>query len=223
MNSFSHAFPFLDRPYMAIGCGVPDLLGAADRKCRARKKNALPFVDHDDPIVAAVATGVVQHHTDDHWFHTGPAFNRLNLTMAVELRKIYADDQSMRSGFATHVLIEMFIDAWLQKNYPGKAELFYDQLATVDGQKVQDAINLFATRPTDKFAPMLNKFLELRYIFDYLDDKQTIFRLNHVLRRVRLPELDDKIYAWLPSCRQRVYENIFDLLHEYPFELDAQS
>ena len=140
--------------------------------------------------------------------------------MAVELRKIYADDQSMRSGFATHVLIEMFIDAWLQKNYPGKAELFYDQLATVDGQKVQDAINLFATRPTDKFAPMLNKFLELRYIFDYLDDKQTIFRLNHVLRRVRLPELDDKIYAWLPSCRQRVYENIFDLLHEYPFELN---
>jgi hypothetical protein len=223
MNSFTHAFPFLDQPYMAVGCGVPDLLGAADRKCRARKKKALPFVDHEDPIVAAVARGVVQHHTDDHWFHTGPEFNRLNLTMAVEIRKLYDDDQSMRSGFATHVLIEMFIDAWLQQNYPGKAEYFYDQLATVDGQKVQAAINLFATRPTEKFAPMLAKFLELRYIFDYLDDKGTIFRLNHVLRRVGLRELDEKIFDWLPSCRERVYDHIPSLLHEYAFELSARS
>ncbi len=223
MNSFSHAFPFLDQPYLAVGCGVPDLLGAADRKCRTRKKKATPFMDHDDPIVAAVAKGVVQHHLDDHWFHTGPTFNRLNLTMAVELRKLYDDDQSMRSGFATHVLIEMFIDAWLQKNYPGKAEHYYDQLATVDARKVESAINLFATRPTDKFVPMFQKFLELRYIFDYLDDERTIYRLNHVLRRVGLPELDDRIFDWLPSCRTRVCENIQGLLHEYSFEVSANS
>ena len=223
MNSFSHAFPFLDQPYMAVGCGVPDLLGAADRKCRARQKKATPFVDHDDPIVSAVARGIVQHHVDDHWFHTGPTFNRLNLNMAVEMRKLFDNDQSMRSGFATHVLIEMFIDAWLQKTYPGKAEFYYDQLATVDAEKTQDAINLFATRPTEKFAPMLRKFLELRYIFDYLDDEATIYRLNHVLRRVGLPELDDRIFAWLPSCRDRVYENILELLPEYSFDLSQKS
>ena len=223
MNSFSHAFPFLDQPYMAVGCGVPDLLGAVDRRCRTRKKKAIPFMDHDDPIVAAVAKGVVQHHLDDHWFHTGSTFNRMNLAMAVELRKLFDDDQSMRSGFATHVLIEMFIDAWLQKNYPGKVEYYYDQVASVDAEQVQNAINLFATRPTKKFAPMLGKFLELKYIFDYVDDQRTIYRLNHVLRRVGLPELDDRIFEWLPSCRERVYQNIPGLLYEYPFDIAVGS
>jgi hypothetical protein len=103
------------------------------------------------------------------------------------------------------------------------AEKLSGQVASVDAQKIENAINLFATRPTEKFAPMLGKFLKLRYIFDYLDDHQTIYRLNHVLRRVGLPELDDRIYSWLPSCRKRVYENISGLLYEYPFDISEKS
>jgi hypothetical protein len=219
MNSFSHAFPFLDDPYVAIGCAVPDWLGAADRKCRARKKKALPFIDHEDAIVAAVAKGVVQHHTDDAWFHKGPAFNELNLKYAVQLRKMYDNDNSMRSGFATHVLIEMFIDAWLHTNHPGSLERFYDLVEAADSVRVQDAINLFATRPTDKFVRVMEKFVELRYVFDYLDDERTIFRLNHVLRRVTLPELDEKAVAWLPTVREEVYDRIEDLLPQYEAKL----
>jgi hypothetical protein len=219
MNSFSHAFPFLDDPYMAIGCAVPDWLGAVDRKCRARKKKALPFVDHENPVVAAVARGVVQHHTDDHWFHTGPAFNELNLKFGVQLRELYDNDTSMRSGFAAHVLIEMCIDAWLHTNFPGTLDRFYDQVDASDAVQVQDAINLFATRPTDKFVWIMEKFVELRYVFDYLDDERTIFRLNHVLRRVALPELDERAVKWLPALRDEVNSRMKDLLPGYPIDL----
>lgn len=219
MNCFAHALPFLDNPYYAVGASLPDWLAAADRKCRVRRKRAVDWIDDEDPIVAEVAGGVVQHLKDDYWFHTSAVFRDFEMKFAVEIREIYDGEKSMRPGFVAHVLVEMFIDSWLQQNHPDQLERYYQLVADVDAQKVQDAINRFATKPTDLLVPAMKAFLSERYIFDYVTDEGAIYRMSRVLERIGLEPLDDKILPWVATARPRVDEQIKGLLSGYAMEI----
>ena len=88
MNYLAHGWQFTDKPYVLAGTAAPDWLSVIDRKIRLRSRTAAEFVNDPDPILAAVARGVVQHHADDAWFHALPAFNELSLAFAVEIRKM---------------------------------------------------------------------------------------------------------------------------------------
>jgi hypothetical protein len=220
MNCFTHALPSLDNAYVAAGCCIPDWLGAADRKCRVREKKSIPFLDHKESVVASIAKGIVNHHRDDHWFHTNQTFQQMNIQFAVEIREILGDHRGMRTGFFGHVLIELFLDAWLQERFPGKLELYYDQLETIDPEKVQETVNLIAPKKTDKLANAIRGVLEDRYLFDYVDDVKTLYRINRVLKRIGLEEIDDNILPWLKDARQRVYDRVPDLLDQYAIDLE---
>ena len=206
MNCFAHAFPFLDDPYFAVGSCIPDWLSGVDRKVRAREKLAVNFVDDQDPIVSAVARGVVQHHQDDHWFHQSLAFNELSMKFAVELRELF-DERGMRPGLIGHVVVEMFLDAHLHHQNPGKLDFFYTQVSRVDTDKVQAAVNKFSTRRTDKLSPSIKRFVSERYLYDYSTDQGAVYRLNRVLSRIGLDTVDSAIFDWLPLARCRVYKN----------------
>ena len=216
MNCFAHALPHLDDPYFAVGCCIPDWLSALDRKVRAREKLAIDFVDHDDEIVSALARGVVQQHRDDDWFHRTPIFNELSLQFAVELRELYGNERSMRPGLVGHILVELFLDAYLHERSPGKMDFFYEQVARVKKQKVQDSVNLFTTRPTEKLVWMIERFCSEKFLYDYSTDGGTIYRLNRVLERIGLKKLDSAIDKWMPGARQVVYENAVNLLRPHP-------
>lgn len=220
MNCFAHALPFLDRPYYAVGASLPDWLSAVDRKCRVRKKKAVVWVNDDDPIVADVAGGVVQHHQDDYWFHTSAVFGDFEMKFAVEVREIYEGEKTMRPSFVAHVMVEMFIDAWLQEKFTGQLERYYQVVANVDAGKVQAAVNRFATKPTDKLVPAMKRFVSERYIFDYATDEGAAYRMSRVLERIGLEPLDDKILPWAATARPRVYDRMGELLGEYSMEID---
>ena len=158
MNCFAHALPFFDRPYFAVGTCIPDWLTACDRKCRARKKKAATWVDDSDPILAAVAAGVVQHHEDDYWFHGSAIFTRITLELAVEYRQQFGNTQAMRANLIGHIVIEMFLDAFLESKFPGSMEEMYAWVAELDAEKVQDCINQFASQPTTKLAGEIERF-----------------------------------------------------------------
>lgn len=219
MNCFTHALPFLDDPYFSVGCCLPDWLSAADRKCRAREKNALKWVDDSDPVVASIAKGVVQHHTDDAWFHQTPAFNDLILNFSVEVRAIFGKEKSMRPRLFGHILVELLIDAFLNKKFPGRMEYFYEQVEAVNGTKIQDALNRFATKPTQMLVGYMELFKRERYLFDYSTDEGVIYRINRVFQRVKLQPMGKEILDWVPQARQRVYDRIPQLLSKYVVEL----
>lgn len=216
MNGFTHALPFLDNAYFSVGCCLPDWLSICDRKCRVREKHALEFVDHPDPIDSAIAKGVVQHHRDDAWFHATPTFNRLMLEFAAELRNMYGDEHSMRPRFVGHILVELLLDAYLSSQHPGQMERFYQQVAELDHVRVQTVVNYFATRPTKRLAPEIERFTKVRYWFDYSSDAGVIFRINQVLKRVRLTPLDERAIDWMPTARKRVNGCAAELLAAYP-------
>ena len=220
MNSFAHALPYLDQPYKAIGCCVPDILAAVDRRCRARKKRALAWVDHEQAEVALIAQGVVQHHIDDGWFHRSADFNNLNIRFAVEFREQFERGHSMRPSLIGHILIEIFLDCFLHQQFPDQLEQFYQLVDHLDHDLVENTVNRFATRPTNRLAKAMARFVSERYLFDYETDEGVHYRMSRVLERLNLLPLPDDSIAWLGEVRQVVYRQADGLLHQ--FALDWQ-
>src|SRR4051795_212815 len=79
MNYLAHGWRFASEPYVLAGTAAPDWLSVIDRKVRLRSRTAATFISDADPVLAAIARGVVQHHADDAWFHATLAFNELSL------------------------------------------------------------------------------------------------------------------------------------------------
>ena len=219
MNCFTHALPHLDDAYLAVGVCLPDWLSACDRKCRTREKHAIEFVGNSNSIVSTVAKGVIRHHRDDHWFHQTPMFNKLILEYAMELRQMFGNERTMRPSLVGHIVVELFLDAYLNQMNPGKLEYFYQQVAKVDAEQIQNALNLFATKPTDKLVNEIERFIRIRYLFDYDTDEGIIYWINKIFKRIKLDPLGPEILEWMPQARQRVYDNAGALLPKYPIGL----
>ncbi|PQO48014.1 hypothetical protein [Blastopirellula marina] len=212
MNYFAHGRLFLDRPYFLAGTAVPDWLNVVDRKMRARSKGALPHCDADDPVMAEVARGVVQHHQDDDWFHRTPAFGELSWRFTVLIRDGIGADDGLRPSFLGHILVELLLDSELAKRNPGLLSAYYEALGKIEPAKVETAVNAIATRTSDRLAWFIERFLEVRFLEDYAEDEKLTLRLNQVLQRVKLPALPSGFAPLLPIMRSAVAERFDDLL-----------
>jgi hypothetical protein len=212
MNYLAHGWRFADQPYVLAGTAAPDWLSVIDRKIRLRSRTAAEFIADSDPIVAAVARGVVQHHTDDAWFHASPAFNELSLAFAIEIRDALPGDEGFRPSFLGHILVELLLDSALSEESPERLEAYYAALSALDPAAVEQAISRLATRPTDRVASLIPRFLSERFLYDYLDDPRLLMRLNHIMRRVDLPQLPASLVDLLPSLRSRVRDRMSELL-----------
>jgi hypothetical protein len=59
---------------------------------------------------------------------------------------------------------------------------------------------------------LIARFLDERFLYDYLDDARLLVRLNHVMRRVGLPALPDQVAELLPEMRAVVRRRRDELL-----------
>ncbi len=212
LNYFSHSHRFLDDPYFVAGTAVPDWLSVVDRKVRARKHLAEPFMADCDPIVASVAGGIVQHHKDDDWFHRSRNFVELSLNFTVQLRDLLAPDDSLRPSFLGHILVELLLDDWLIQAHPDRIARYYSIMDELDAGLIQRIVNRMATKQTAHLQTMIGIFCRERFLYDYHEDDQLLVRLNQVMRRVRLPALPASFTDWLPTARVAVNEQAADLL-----------
>ena len=235
MNYLAHALPFLDRPYFVAGTAVPDWLAVADRPVRVRAKHAAPLEHADDPRLAAVAGGVLQHLRDDRRFHETRAFAETALELAAVVRRALGEEDRCQvpgvrcqsaAGAATagtipffflgHLLVEVLLDAELAAEDTARLAAYERALAAVEPGVVQDAVNRMAVRPTVRLAPMIGLFCRERILRDYLEDAKLWVRLNQVLRRVGLDRLPDDAAAVLPIARQVVRSRRRELLAGIP-------
>src|SRR5437762_2027774 len=132
MNYLAHGWRFTDEPYVLAGTAAPDWLSVIDRKIRLRSRTAAGFVADADPILAAIARGVVQHHADDARFHALRAFNELSLAFAVEIRDALPGDEGFRPSFLGHILVELLLDSALTEECPQQLDAYYAALAELD-------------------------------------------------------------------------------------------
>ncbi len=212
MNYFAHALPFLDRPYFVAGTAVPDWLSVIDRKMRVRSKAAQTLMTHEDPRIADVAAGIVQHHHDDRWFHQTRAFAELSLQLTASVRGVLSHDDGFRPSFLGHILVEILLDAVLIAGAPARLDEYHEVLQSVDPQLVGDVVNQLANRPSELWPVFIPHFCAERFLYDYLEDAKLLARLNGVMRRLHLPPLPDEFLTLLPAARHAVAQRRQELL-----------
>jgi hypothetical protein len=212
MNYFAHGRHYTHDPYFMAGTCVPDWLGVLDRRNRARSRVAKTLFDDADPIVAALARGVAQHHADDAWFHETPAFFALQATLTTIVRGVLPADDRHRPSFLGHILIELLLDSELITENPGGLANYYAALDGLDPAIVAAAVNRITPRPVERLAEFIPRFSAERFLSDYPEDAKLWFRLNQVMRRVKLPDLPREFLDILPEARTLVRARRVELL-----------
>ena len=212
MNFLAHAIPYLDQPLLAISTGIPDWLGVVDRKIRARGKLAQPHLNSVDNDLRLVAGGIMRHIEDDRWFHGTQAFAETNMQLAVELRDLLPGDAGFRPTFVGHILTEMLLDSFWVRDQQATADRYYAAIDAIPPLTIQRCVNVITGQPTDRLASVIERFLEIRFLYDYVDDDKLLFRLNQVMNRVGLKPLPEPVAAWLPGARELVESRRTELL-----------
>lgn len=212
MNFLTHALPILDQPHVVAGTALPDLLRATDRQLRVRRKMALQAQQASDALQQQIATGILRHIDDDHWFHTTAAFVEVNLQLAVQLRERLPGDRGFRPMFLGHILIEIFLDAvWIEQR-PELAARYYQIFASLPADVIQDQASQIMGRSTAPLAATWQRFGESRFLYDYSDRSSLLVRLNQVMRRVGLRELPESLLPWLAAARELVESRFNEFL-----------
>lgn len=212
MNYLGHGYKYLDDPFFLAGTALPDWLNVVHRKIRVREKVASEWIDHDDDRIARFARGVVQHHRDDHWFHQQPAFLELNQRFLRDIRGYMPDANGMAVWFLAHILVEILIDATLDQTNDGLLDEYYSSIGTVEAEFVEALVNRMTGRKADRLAWMIGKFNEVRFLEDYRDDVDLLYRLNQVMGRVQLEPLSDNLTEYFPTARTLVAKKLTILI-----------
>jgi hypothetical protein len=207
MNYLAHSLACLDGPYEVAGAAVPDWLGLTAPRLRCRSRQAAPFVESADGVSAAVARGIVRHHADDDWFHQTRAFCELSLELAQRVRSVTGDVDGMRPSFLGHILVELLLDATLIAEAISTVDDYYAALAMIDPHRVAREVGQMTGADASPLASIIQKFAAMRFLYDYMEDEPLTYRLNQVMRRVRLPDLPAGFGQMLPDARALVTEN----------------
>jgi hypothetical protein len=212
MNYFAHGRHYVDDPYFLAGTAVPDWLNVVDRRVRVRSRQAEPHCASADSRLARLAAGIVQHHRDDAWFHGTRAFAELSLSICRTAKGNLGADDGFRPHFLGHILVELLLDATLIAQQPHRLDAYYAALDQIEPQSVQDAVALMSGQTADQLAAFIPLFSRERFLSDYADDATLCFRLNQVMRRVKLPLLPPRFVEVLGVARELVAQRRDDLL-----------
>lgn len=228
LNYLSHAYLLLqgpdssELPYEVAGTSLPDWLGVVDRKVRVRSHAAQVWLEHDDPAYRSLARGVIRHHADDGWFHNSPAFLKLSLEFAQQIRSQWGDITGMRSGFLGHILVEILLDSQLATDDPTLLDRYYEAVQKADAVRIETWVNQTSKNSSDRIAGLIPRFISEGFLRDYSNDEKLLLRLNQVMRRVRLPELPAGVLAMFEGARERV-RDARDALLSPPVAIASQS
>jgi len=214
MNFFAHGRMHVECPYVLAGTAIPDWLNLVDRRRRARRKLALPMVSHSDWQWADIARGIVQHHDDDQWFHATREFAELSLQLSVLVRDKIGNDDGLRPSFLGHILVELLLDDRLIQHDPQRLEAYYGAIHSLDAPLVARVVGEITGGDTSHLATVIRRFCEEQFLYDYASDQRLQFRLNQVMRRVKLPPLPNDFGDLLPTCRRLVDARVAGLLGE---------
>jgi hypothetical protein len=136
----------------------------------------------------------------------------LSAELSRRIRHATADQDGVRPSFLGHILVELLLDATLIEQDPSRVDDYYAALAMVDSSRVAATVGQMIDADASPLGPIIERFVAMRFLYDYLEDQPLAFRLNQVMRRVGLPELPSKFIEMLPEARRLVAERCEELL-----------
>lgn len=223
MNYFAHGLCCLDKPYFLVGTATPDWLSVADRRVRLRERAVHPFVEHDDHHLAEFAAGVMQHLDDDRWFHKSRGFFDVTGEVAALFREHAGKDDRFRASFLGHIVTEMLLDDVLREHYPVLLDEYYEAVGQMDPAFIEESVNRMARGQTQRLSRFVGLFVRERFLYDYADPERLLYRLNQVMRRVKLSPLPESNIVVLTAGRAIVSERRLELLPPDKFDWPSES
>ena len=212
MNYLAHGYRFVDEPMYAAGTAVPDWLSVADRKTRIRSRTVHAVLQDLNPEAKLLANGMLQHLADDDRFHRSPTFLMLESEIGQRFRRLMPDAYDHRPGFLGHILTELLLDAVLVERQPELLRRYYGALEHIEPADVQKIVNTVAARPAENLSVFISQFCRVKFLYDYLDDRLLLSRLNQVLRRVKLLMMDEQVLPVLCDARVLLRHHADELL-----------
>jgi hypothetical protein len=213
MNYLAHGFRFLDAPLYVAGTAVPDWLRVAAPRIRARARLVQAKIGDDaDEHFLQLCHGIMQHHSDDDVFHASIVFQDLCEDLADRFRQLMPDRYDHRPGLLGHIVTELLLDNELARRDPTLLTRYYETLKTVDASWVQDSVNAIVYRPADRLAEFIDIFCDIKFLYDYADNGRLMMRLNQVIKRAQLDELDSAVFSIFDYGRQLLEQRADDLL-----------
>jgi len=95
---------------------------------------------------------------------------------------------------------------------PDQLDAYYVAIETVSPEEIAATVNQMITCQTGMLAMFIPRFSEERFLYDYGEDDKLLFRLNNVMRRVRLDPLPQQIVSFFPQARKLVKQHKDELL-----------
>ncbi len=205
MNYLAHGCPFLDDPPFTAGTALPDWLRVAAPRIRIRPgplQQALQTV-RDDPE-RRLLEGILRHQKDDAAFHTGIAFQTLSARITAAFRDLMPGTHDHRPALLGHVVPEMLLDNELERRRPGLLADYYETLAAVDPDWIQQTITPVLRQPPQRLAEFIRLFGTIRFLYDYADNARFLYRINQVLSRIGLAPCGTDVFPVFDLCRRRL-------------------
>ena len=213
MNYLAHGFRFLDDSLYVAGTAVPDWLRVAAPRIRARARLVQAKIDDGvDEHDFRLCHGIMQHHSDDDVFHASIVFQDLCEDLAVRFRQLMPDRYDHRPGLLGHIITELLLDNEMARRDPTLLPRYYETLESVDASWVQDSVNGIVYRPADRLAEFIDIFCDIKFLYDYADNDRLMMRLNQVIKRAQLTELDPTVFPVFDYGRQLLEQRADDLL-----------
>lgn len=223
MNYFAHGMRFLQRPYFLAGTAVPDWLSVVDRRVRMRPRYVLPHADGSGSHLAEVAAGTQQHLDDDRRFHRCQAFVEISSELSTAFRDMLSGNARFRPAFLGHVVTELVLDRILILEDPVQLDRYYEVLQQVDPCEVQAAVNRMARGgTTQELALLIERFCEVRFLDDYRTPEGLLYRLNQVLKRIKLAQLPDESVSVIRVAEELVAPRVNELLGWAPGKMSVE-
>jgi hypothetical protein len=118
-------------------------------------------------------------------------------------RDFLGPGDNFRCGFLGHIACELLLDAVLVERHPSSLERYYECFAQLDPTRLSRAVCDLAGQPVDveRWLPL---FCREQFLRDYGDNTRLAYRLNQVLRRVKLDPLPAGIEEPLSAGRSIV-------------------
>jgi hypothetical protein len=205
MNYLAHGYLHLGRPRFVAGTALPEWMRAAGLRLPRRQVRSSTtlhdFAAREARGMAEFDAGIACHLEADRRFHGSRVFVGLCERWSARLRTLAPENPRFRASFIAHVLVEVLLDASIEEARPGTIARYYEVLRSVEPLEIAAWIERTIAVPARPTTEVFERFLELRFLEDYLDDERLFVRLEAILGRVGLGSLPRGAAAFLPSAR----------------------
>lgn len=198
MNFLSHYHFFkTEDTYYNTGLVLPDLVR---NFCKSHLKPGNSF---NRPALDALNRGSMRHLEADKLFHNSAYFIRMTGFISE-----YLDPEAPwpRKWFLNHLLCEILTDRVLMDRQSGLCTEFYTQLEHTDPAQITLYLKLSGVRNYQNFAEAFQRFVSVRFIFEYMHNENIIRALSRVYARVGIA------YEWTDADRSLLLRHIPGLL-----------